>query len=200
MKSIATHAITLASFAILSSCGSSHRLVSVPVGTSSFHSSGKTGHSTGTLATAKIELGIIDQVNEIRGGTALSRDSNLDLLARMHNRYMIQHQEELRMNGADTSYAGLHGRRAASYRLFCFDHTSENVATLKSGTSSTRTVDSLVSLWGSQENNKEPMFDPTWNRTGISVMEGKDGYLFVTQIYGKKCLAPNTLERRNFGL
>lgn len=152
------------------------------------------------MTTAKMEYRLIEKVNQVRGGTELSRDADLDLLARMHNRYMILHQDELSMNGPDTSYAGLHGRRAASYRLFGFDHTSENVATVQANSNINHTVASLVKLWDSQENNKEPMLDPTWNRTGVSVMEGKDGYLFVTQIYGKKCLAPNTMERRNFGL
>jgi len=143
----------------------------------------------GSLKMATLEGEVVARVNAAReeaGQPQLVRDSDLDLLARMHNQYMSANQDKLSMGGADTSYAGILGRKIASYRLFCYDNIDENVATLIPSNSDATTADELARLWEGRPNNKECMLFNSWKQTGISVMEGKGGYVFVTQIYGAK--------------
>jgi uncharacterized protein YkwD len=154
----------------------------------------------GTSDESALEAALVDRVNRFRDSvkaTELSRDADLDRLARLHSHYMRTNQAKLELGGADTSYAGQEGRRFAAYRLYGYDDSSENVASCKLSSTPAKTAEAILQLWKGKPNNIGPMKDGLWNRTGISIQRGADGYYFVTQIFGWK--SPYMLERSRIG-
>ncbi len=199
--------IAIAVFAMLS-CAPSQSLMS-PAGYS-----GKAGiagrgagssfagssSDAGTADESALEAAVVDRVNCFRASVKsaeLCRDADLDRLARLHSRYMRNNQAKLELGGADTSYAGEEGRRFAAYRLYGFDDSSENVASFKLSSTPVKTAEAILQMWKEKPNNLKPMENGLWNRTGISIQRGADGYYFVTQIFGWK--SPFTSGRSRIG-
>lgn len=124
---------------------------------------------------------LLNEVNSYRatkGAKPLVRNPALDRMAQEHCEFLRLNRGKFSIQGTNVSHDGFESRCLKARQLLSMPTMGENVAALKSTSSS-----ELVKAWANSPGHDFTM-KADWQQTGIGILVDRDGMVFATQVFG----------------